>query len=57
MYNFGLNRESNPGPHAPEARIIPLDHWATRYKFKLYFYKVEIDMNMQRRKGDEGYNI
>ena len=25
-------------------------------KFKLYFYKVEIDMNMQR-KGDEGYNI
>ena len=55
MYNSGLNRESNPGPLAPEARIIPLDHWAT-LQFKLYFYKMEIDMNMQRR-GDEGYNI
>ena len=53
MNNFGLNRESN---HlAPQARIIPLDHWAT-FQFKLYFYQVEIDMNMQR-KGDEGYNI
>ena len=28
--NFhGLNRDSNPGPLAPKARIIPLDHWAT----------------------------
>ena len=27
--NFhGLNRDSNPGPLAPKARIIPLDHWA-----------------------------
>ena len=26
---FGLRRESNPGPLAPEARIIPLDHEAT----------------------------
>ena len=26
----GLNRDSNPGPLAPKARIIPLDHWATR---------------------------
>ncbi|GFT54106.1 hypothetical protein NPIL_681561, partial [Nephila pilipes] len=25
---FGLDRESNPGPLAPEARIIPLDHRA-----------------------------
>ena len=25
----GLRRESNPGPLAPEARIIPLDHEAT----------------------------
>ena len=55
MNNFGLNRESNPGALAPQARIIPLDHWAT-FQFKLYFYQVEIDMNMQR-KGDEGYNI
>ena len=55
MYKSGLNRESNTGPLAPKARIIPLDHWA-RLEFKLYFYKVEIDMNMQR-KGDDGYNI
>ena len=55
MYNSGLNRESNPGPLAPEARIIPLDHWAT-LEFKLYFYKVQIYMNMQRN-GDDGYNI
>jgi hypothetical protein len=26
----GLRRESNPGPLAPEARIIPLDHEASR---------------------------
>ena len=25
-HNFGLNRDSNPGPLAPKARIIPLDH-------------------------------
>ena len=25
----GLRRESNPWPPAPEARIIPLDHWAS----------------------------
>ena len=24
----GLSRDSNPGPLAPEASIIPLDHWA-----------------------------
>ena len=27
--NPGLNRDLNPGPPAPEAGIIPLDHWAT----------------------------
>ena len=47
MYNFGINRGWNLGSLAPQARIIPLDHWAT-LQFKLYFYKVEIDMNMQR---------
>ena len=26
---FGLNRDLNPGPLAPKARIIPLDHWAS----------------------------
>ena len=25
---IGLNRDLNPGPLAPKARIIPLDHWA-----------------------------
>ena len=25
---WGLNRDLNPGPLAPKARIIPLDHWA-----------------------------
>ena len=29
----GLNRDLNPGPPAPEAGIIPLDHWATLVKF------------------------
>ena len=28
-YFLGLGRELNPGPRAPEARIIPLDHQAT----------------------------
>ena len=26
---LGLNRDLNPGPPAPEAGIIPLDHYAT----------------------------
>ena len=29
LKDLGLNRDSNPGPLAPKARIIPLDHWAT----------------------------
>ena len=31
----GLFRELNPGPLAPEARIIPLDQTATRYVFSM----------------------
>ena len=27
---IGLNRDLNPGPLAPKARIIPLDHWALK---------------------------
>ena len=27
--NYGLVRDSNPGPLAPKARIIPLDQQAT----------------------------
>ena len=29
---MGPDRDSNPGPLAPEARIIPLDHQAKRKK-------------------------
>ena len=32
---LGLNRDLNPGPPAPEAGIIPLDHWATLDKSDL----------------------
>ena len=38
----GLNRDLNPGPLAPKARIIPLDHWALKdvdngtYQFEFY---------------------
>ncbi len=32
MQKDGLNRDLNPGPPAPKAGIIPLDHWAT-YEF------------------------
>ena len=32
---LGLNRDLNPGPPAPEAGIIPLDHWATLNKTDL----------------------
>ena len=37
----GLNRDLNPGPLAPKARIIPLDHWAScfqRPSFPFRFY-------------------
>ena len=33
--NQGLVRDLNPGPLAPEARIIPLDQRATRNWFKM----------------------
>ena len=56
MNNFGLNRESNSGASRnPKRESIPLDHWAT-LQLKFYFYKVEIEMNMQRKRA-EGYNI
>ena len=31
----GLNRDLNPGPLAPKARIIPLDHWPFITQMKL----------------------
>ena len=30
--DFGPNRDLNPGPPAPKAGIIPLDHLANLYK-------------------------
>ncbi len=36
--NDGLDRDLNPGPLAPEARIIPLDHQATYVKCGFYNY-------------------
>ena len=35
---LGLNRDLNPGPPAPEAGIIPLDHWATLICFLQEFW-------------------
>jgi hypothetical protein len=32
----GLSRDLNPGPPAPKAGIIPLDHWAA-YKFDIIY--------------------
>ena len=32
----GAKGESNPRPLAPEARIIPLDHWPLLYEYKRY---------------------
>ena len=29
---YGLSRDLNPGPLAPKARIIPLDHWASVFR-------------------------
>ncbi len=29
----GLSRDSNPGPPAPKAGIMPLDHWAAHRKW------------------------
>ena len=37
---FGLNRDLNPGPPAPEAGIIPLDHWAALVQFDRLAYLI-----------------
>ena len=34
----GLNRDLNPGPLAPKARIIPLDHWAVVNRTELNIF-------------------
>ena len=33
LKELGLVRDLNPGPLAPKARIIPLDHWALLYSW------------------------
>ena len=45
---FGLNRDSNPGPLAPKARIIPLDHWAATviFKFNAFVFFVLCTLGM-----------
>ena len=37
----GLSRDLNPGPPAPKAGIIPLDHWATGYSKPLAKDKIQ----------------
>ena len=39
IWENGLNRDLNPGPLAPKARIIPLDHWALKSKSNSRFIK------------------
>ena len=34
----GLNRDLNPGPLAPKARIIPLDHWALTAHLSVFYF-------------------
>ena len=42
----GLNRDLNPGPLAPKARIIPLDHWALIFLlFSLYMNKTTVTVS------------
>ena len=43
---LGLNRDLNPGPPAPEAGIIPLDHWATLVCFVQHFW-MEIHLQIK----------
>ena len=38
----GLNRDLNPGPLAPKARIIPLDHWASWFESLSYCGSFEL---------------
>ena len=51
MKKWGLNRDLNPGPPAPEAGIIPLDHWAPALMevYTIYTYiKSAIIVNVDR---------
>ena len=40
---LGLNRDLNPGPPAPEAGIIPLDHWARLVHYNQIFSSAASD--------------
>ena len=48
----GANRESNPRPHAPEARIIPLDHSPSRTPrlLALFQHKMALLQQVSTRK-------
>ena len=59
----GLNRDLNPGPLAPKARIIPLDHWAlcdwcqtgcSMYQGKLGVFRVQSTLTCQKACGSGG---
>ena len=39
---YGLSRDLNPGPLAPKARIIPLDHWASWFESLSYCGSFEL---------------
>jgi hypothetical protein len=44
---IGPDRESNPEPRAPEARIIPLDHQAYIVcRYSDIFFKIVLSLNM-----------
>ncbi len=42
MQKDGLNRDLNPGPPAPKAGIIPLDHLATSDKDSCSLEEIEL---------------
>ena len=59
MKNYsGLDRDLNPGPRAPEARIIPLDHRAYAQLWQIKHYRSETDtrdvLNSQKRQKHTG---
>ena len=43
----GLSRDLNPGPLAPKARIIPLDHWALIWCWWLAVKKITSVMKIK----------
>ena len=52
---MGLVRDSNPGPRAPEARIIPLDQRAMRTWLR--YEDIQQTLNISPRKPNQLFNI